>query len=280
MQRQRLWHALLLALSISVGFLADVARSAAGPATPPIAGRMPDEVTVAAGEFWYGDDGGEEDERPARRLQLATFYIDHTEVTVAAYARCVAAGRCRAVASAAKEGRFPVVGVSFDDAAAYCAFVGRRLPTEQEWEKAARGVDARTFPWGNEFSCLRGNFGNFGGDGRCAEDGAPGAPVAVGSFGSGASPYGALDMAGNVWEWVDGRYGYTPDRGGTSPTAELRVIRGGGCCSILGLPRVSNRLALPKSYHDVDIGFRCARSAAPAPQPPTGQATPRSDGGR
>ncbi len=280
MQGQRLWHAIWLAISISAGYLADAAGSAAGPATPSVPGRMPDEVTVAAGEFWYGDDSGEEDERPARRLQLPTFHIDHTEVTVAAYARCVAAGRCRAAASTAKEGRLPVVDVSFDDAAAYCAFVGRRLPTEQEWEKAARGVDARTFPWGSEFSCLRGNFGNFGGDGRCAEDGAPGTPVAVGSFGSGASPYGALDMAGNVWEWVEGRYGYVADRGGTSPVTELRVIRGGGCCSILGLPRVSNRLALPRSYRDVDIGFRCARSAAPVPQPSAEQPKPRSDGGR
>ena len=146
--------------------------------------------------------------------------------------------------------------------------------------KSRTGRRCPTFPWGSEFSCLRGNFGNFGGDGRCAEDGAPGTPVAVGSFGSGASPYGALDMAGNVWEWVEGRYGYVADRGGTSPVTELRVIRGGGCCSILGLPRVSNRLALPRSYRDVDIGFRCARGAAPVPQPSAEQPKPRSDGGR
>ncbi len=256
------------------GLLAVATPAAAEPTMGSAASRQPDEITVAAGEFWYGDDHGEEDERPARRILLPLFYIDHTEVTVAAYARCVAAGKCRAASSqtAAGDGRLPVVGVSHDDAVAYCAFVGRRLPTEPEWEKAARGVDARTYPWGNEFSCARGNFGNFGGDGRCAEDGAPGKPVPVGSFGGGASPYGALDLAGNVWEWVDGRYGFAPDRADRSPqtaAAELRVIRGGGCCSILGLPRASNRLALPRGYRDVDIGFRCARSAGlPTPATP------------
>ena len=127
------------------------------------------------------------------------------------------------------------------------------------------------------------NFGNFGGDGRCAAEGAPGRPVAVGSFPSGASPYGALDMAGNVWEWVADRYrvdAYARAPGGPAaepsgqpqpqpatgrPAPVSRVLRGGGCCSIFGLPRAADRLALPEDYRDVDIGFRCARGvAAPA----------------
>ena len=224
---------------------------------------------VPAGEFFYGDDQGEPDEKPRRKLTLPAFFIDHVEVTVAAYARCVAEKRCAPVAAPnapanAKDGaagQLPVVGVSFSEASAYCAFAGKRLPTETEWEKVARGEQGRRFPWGDVFDCARGNFGTFAGDGRCAEEGAPGRPVAVGSFPGGASPYGALDLAGNVWEWVDGRYDYAP-----LARSELRVLRGGGCCSIFGLPRASDRLALPLGYRDVDIGFRCARNAVTAPE--------------
>jgi serine/threonine-protein kinase len=228
---------------------------------------------VPAGEFIFGDDEGEPDERPARKLTLPAFFIDHVEVTVSAYERCASAKRCPAAAASSQGAtgdELPVVGVSFSDASAYCTFAGKRLPTELEWEKAARGADGRRYPWGDAFECGRGNFGNFGGDGRCAEEGAPGRPVAVGRFASGASPYGALDLAGNVWEWVDGRYDYAP-----LARPELRVLRGGGCCSIFGLPRASDRLALPLGYRDVDIGFRCARSmaATPAqvPHPPRGR---------
>lgn len=218
------------------------------------------EVLIPAGEFVYGDSQGEEDERPTRRMVLPAFWIDRTEVTAAAYAACVAARSCRAAASPAQDGRLPAVGIGFHDAATYCAFVGKRLPTEFEWEKAARGSDARTYPWGHELSCERGNFGNFAGDGRCAEEGAPGRPLPVGSFPSGASPYGVLDMAGNVAEWVEGRAGAIVARTIGISEGELRVLRGGGCCSILGLPRASNRMVLPAGYRDVDIGFRCART--------------------
>ena len=256
------------------------------PSGAPDAG--PDMVLVPAGEFARGDDGGEPDERPRRRLTLAGFALDRTEVTVGAYKQCMAAGACekRDLPASEKDAALPVTGVSWNDAARYCAFAGKRLPTEAEWEKAARGPDGRRYPWGDAFSCARGNFGTYGGDGRCAEEGAPGAPRAVGSFPDGASPYGALDLAGNVWEWVADRYdpGYyrrapahdpigplgppgpagSPGPAGAPRPAppELRVLRGGGCCSIFGLPRAADRLALPEDYRDVDIGFRCARGAA------------------
>jgi formylglycine-generating enzyme required for sulfatase activity len=260
------------ATSVLLGTLLGGLSTALAPS--PIVAAEPAEKTieemdlVPAGEFVYGDDKGDLDERPARKLYLPAFLIDHHEVTAREYGRCVAAGRCAAPPSPASStargesarANLPVAAVSFHDAAAYCAFVGKRLPTEQEWEKAARGPTGRRFPWGDDFECGRGNFGNFGGDGRCAEDGAPGRPVAVGSFKSGASPYGPLDLAGNVWEWVDGRYDYAPLL--RAEMGALRVLRGGGCCSIFGLPRASDRLALPAAYRDVDIGFRCARSAA------------------
>ena len=232
-----------------------------------------DMVPVPAGPFLRGDDGGEADERPRRRLVLSAFVIDRTEVSRGAYAACVVAGRCPPPAGGPGAADLPVTGVTWDEARAFCAFVGKRLPTEAEWEKAARGGDGRRYPWGEEFSCARGNFGSFDGEGRCAAEGAPGRPVPVGQAPRGASPYGALDMAGNVWEWVADRYDAryyaraTPlDPRGPEESPQnrdarevRRVLRGGGCCSIFGLPRTSDRLALPGSYQDVDIGFHCAR---------------------
>jgi serine/threonine-protein kinase len=238
-------------------------------------------VVVPAGEFVRGDAEGEPDERPPQRVQLPAFAIDRTEVTVESYSECVQKNACRPPggpkAPAGAPAGLPVVNVSWQDAAAYCAFAGKRLPTEAEWEKAARGTDGRRYPWGSEFSCARGNFGNYAGDGRCADEGAPGHPVPVGSFPSGASPYGALDMAGNVWEWVADQYApdaYKAYKRPPPPLAQARVadeklagnkgaprvLHGGGCCSIFGLPRSADRLALPPTYRDSDIGFRCARS--------------------
>lgn len=230
------------------------------------------QVLIPAGPFLRGDEAGEPDERPSRRVHLSAFSIDRTEVSRAAYGACVAAGKCRPPAAQGQGGGdLPVVGVTWHDAAAYCAFAGGRLPTEAEWEKAARGTDGRRYPWGDDLACHRANFGCFGGDGRCAEYGAPGHPVPVGSYPAGASPYGVLDMAGNVWEWVADRYalryyGRAPSQDPKGPAAadppgapERRVLRGGGCCSIFGLPRTTDRLGLPADYHDVDIGFRCAR---------------------
>jgi formylglycine-generating enzyme required for sulfatase activity len=260
-----------------------------GGAVARAAALDPPMVVVPAGPFVRGDDAGESDERPQRRIDLPAFAIDRTEVTREAYSDCVAKGACRppavppgTFAPAAQAAGVPVVYVSWQDAAAYCAWVGKRLPSEAEWEKTARSTDGRRYPWGNEFSCARGNFGNFAGDGRCADEGAKGHPVPVGSFPSGASPYGALDLAGNVWEWVADAYAAdayqhpparppaVPDQARKKPS-ERRVLRGGGCCSIFGLPRSADRLALPPTYRDNDIGFRCAKdlAAPPRPAPPT-----------
>lgn len=221
---------------------------------------------VPGGAFFMGSEV-ETDERPVRRVHLPTFYIDRTEVTREGYARCVAAAACRPLPgldSSGTRARLPVTQVSWDDATVYCHFVHARLPTEAEWEKAARGLDGRVYPWGNELDCRRGNFGNFEGEGRCPAN--PGRPVPVGSFADGASPYGVLDLAGNVWEWVADAYGdLAGSRGAASDQKpklqrKLRVVRGGACCSMFALPRAANRVAFPQDYRDVDLGFRCARS--------------------
>ena len=121
------------------------------------------------------------------------------------------------------EAKLPVTGVDWNDAQAYCKFAGGRLPSEVEWEKAARGTDGREYPWGNDIDCTRANWGNFEGEGPCAGKN-PGHPVAVGQYPTGASPYGLLDMGGNVWEWVADKYDEDPGR---------RVVRGGSCCTLL-----------------------------------------------
>jgi formylglycine-generating enzyme required for sulfatase activity len=228
---------------------------------------------VPGGTFMMGDASAQPDERPAHPVAVSPFFIDLTEVTRGAYAHCVAAGACTAASTYPDEGGddTPVVGVDWHQATAYCTFAGGRLPTEAEWEKAARGTDARTYPWGNELDCARGNFGNWRGEGYCAGAvTAPGHPVRVGSTPAGASPYGALDMAGNVWEWVADNYDANAYRatsaripvdpvGPAKPDGDSgRVVRGGSCCSYFILPRTGNRLRFPPDYRDTDLGMRCA----------------------
>jgi formylglycine-generating enzyme required for sulfatase activity len=224
----------------------------------------PDRVVIPGGPFTQGSTRGDEDERPVRKVVVKTFAIDRTEVTRGDYALCVSAGRCKpapspagaAAASAAAvpppaagaDSKLPVTGVDWSEAQAYCRFAGGRLPTEAEWEKAARGTDGREYPWGNAADCTRANWGNFEGEGPCAGKN-PGHPVAVGQYPSGASPYGALDLGGNVWEWVADKYDDEPGR---------RVVRGGSCCSYFVGPRAANRNAWAPEHRDADLGFRCA----------------------
>jgi eukaryotic-like serine/threonine-protein kinase len=230
-----------------------------------------DRVMIPAGPFTQGSTKGDEDERPMRKVTLKAFAIDRTEVTRGDYAACVAAHRCKPVvvpaaapgppavaasgdpsavvsSSAADDPKLPVTGVDWSDAQAYCRFAGGRLPTESEWEKAARGTDGREYPWGAEADCARGNWGTFDGEGPCAGKN-PGHPVPVGRYPNGASPYGVLDLGGNVWEWVADKYDEDPKR---------RVVRGGSCCSYFVAPRAANRNAWAPDHRDEDLGFRCA----------------------
>ena len=220
---------------------------AAAPTTTRSIGR-PDRVVIPTGSFVRGSTEAL-DERPVVTKRLGRYRIDRTEVTRAMYARCVRAKRCKKPDIALDEfPDRPMTHVSWHDARAYCAFAGGRLPTEDEWEKAARGSEGLTFPWGNDADCDKGNWGNFDGEGPCAGKN-PGHPTDVGAFPQGASPYGVLDMGGNVWEWVQNRYEHESGR---------RVVRGGSCCSYFVEPRAANRNAWAPTYKDGDLGFRCA----------------------
>jgi formylglycine-generating enzyme required for sulfatase activity len=227
--------------------------SAAIVATAAHANRPAHErVTIPAGPFTAGSTRGDEDERPVRKVTVKAFAIDRTEVTRGDYAACVAAGHCKAATEKAAadgpEARFPITGVDWNDAQAYCKFAGGRLPSEVEWEKAARGTDGREYPWGNDIDCAHANWGSFEGEGPCAGKN-PGHPVAVGQYPTGASPYGLLDMGGNVWESVADKYDEDPGR---------RVVRGGSCCTFFVGPRAPNRNAWAPDRRDGDLGFRCA----------------------
>ncbi|MCD6499906.1 MAG: formylglycine-generating enzyme family protein [Deltaproteobacteria bacterium] len=221
-------------------------------------------IRIPAGPFWMGSDTDQRDERPRQRLSLPQFWMQRHEVTWTDYCACVQAHACRPPSHHGPIGpNLPVTGLSFDDAAAYCGHIHMRLPTEREWEKAAAGPRGLRFPWGNKADCKKANYGNFQDQGPCHGKN-PGRPAPVESYPQGASPYGIMDMAGNVWEWTTPVVAKGNDKriddNDKQETfrADLAVARGGSCCSVFLLPRCANRLPLPRTYRDGDIGFRCA----------------------
>jgi formylglycine-generating enzyme required for sulfatase activity len=230
---------------------------------------LSDMVVVPAGKFDMGCDSGciDADEQPLHKVYLDEFYIDIYEVTNAKYAECVDAGVCDPPAyknsyshnnyyGKPTYDNYPVIYVDWDMAGTYCAWRGKRLPTEAEWEKAARGTDGRIYPWGSHsVTCKYAN----GDNDLCGLSD----PNAVGSYPDGASPYGALDMAGNVWEWVydwykANYYTSSPSNNPTGPSSgTYRVIRGGGWGSINGLLTFYRNGTNEPSKVSVTIGFRC-----------------------
>jgi formylglycine-generating enzyme required for sulfatase activity len=210
----------------------------------------------------------------AHPVTLSTFDMDRTEVTVADYARCASAGVCAPADLTPDDARFgrpelPVTHVRFEDATSYCAWAGGRLPTEAEWEYAARGAEGREFPWGTVYNPHLANHGAWAADRTDASDGFAGlAPV--GSFPDGATPLGLLDMAGNVGEWVADVLLTDPASGHplpyesaavTNPPPNTRgggfhVVRGGsyedGAMWLRSAARSTNVLPRPAS-----VGFRC-----------------------
>jgi len=241
-------------------------------------------VLVPAGSFEMGNDDGKPDERPAHTVTLDAFYIDQYEVTNAQYAACVEAGVCDPPSRTDSETRlsyygdpqyddYPVVGVTWSAARTYCQWRGARLPTEAEWEKAARGTEGYLYPWGDEFDPSRLNYCDLNCDDCCGipwadlqhDDGyADTAPV--GSYPDGASPYGVYDLAGNVWEWVadwydQGYYAISPAENPAGPSSGVqRVMRGGGIFEEAYYTRATMRRRFMPDVYSTSVGFRCARS--------------------
>ncbi|MFN2165522.1 MAG: formylglycine-generating enzyme family protein [Anaerolineae bacterium] len=200
-------------------------------------------------------------ESPHHSVTLDGFWIDRTEVTNVQYRLCTAGGGCRESQLAnnpAYNGEdYPVAGIPWQGAADYCAWAGGRLPTEAEWEYAARGPDGTLYPWGNEFNCTGGNFWD---DATGCDDGYP-EPAPVGSFPGGVSWCGALDMAGNVWEWVSDAYGAYPAAAQMNPTGPVsgsdRILRGGSWGYHQPFVRTAYRYRVAPSADYLAVGFRC-----------------------
>jgi formylglycine-generating enzyme len=231
---------------------------------------------------WHGADACEKpfvNELEQHEVTLSAFFIDRTEVTVAAYRRCVELGRCTAPPYASGGQRFdrpdyPVTLVSWNDANDYCRFAGGRLPTEAEWERAARGIAGRRFPWGTTFNKNLCNHGAAGLDNTDDSDGfAELAPV--GSFPAGRTPDGIDDMAGNVEEWVadaiDDFFGaHYPSTSEVNPkgasAGAFRVLRGSAYATdyLSGTAwlRGAARIFRPASERRTFRGFRCVRPVA------------------
>jgi formylglycine-generating enzyme required for sulfatase activity len=220
-------------------------------------------VFVPAGEFTMGSEGWDADEKPVHRVSLDAYYMDKFEVTTARYGRFMQEtgreppSKWKDV-NHVTDGSRPVVGVAWHDADAYCRHYGKRLPTEAEWEKAARGTDGRRFPWGNEEPTRV--QANFGATWIGYETLMP-----VGSLEAGKSPYGIYDLAGNAWEWVADWYDVnyyksSPDRNPTGPVrGGSKVARGGSWYNMLYDLRSTNRNYFGPASTFFDLGFRCAQ---------------------
>jgi formylglycine-generating enzyme required for sulfatase activity len=244
--------------------------TASDPSSEIIDEKGAEMILVPEGDFLMGSDRGAADEQPSHNVFLDAFYIDKFEVTNKLYKACVEDGKCnpprqiyffaespnRTYYDNSQYENYPVIYVDWNMAKAYCEWRGARLPTEAEWEKAARGTNGNTYSWGQGLDCQKANFQNC--VNRTSE---------VGIYGEGISPYGAYDMTGNVWEWVADWYAdnYYSNSSRDNPpgpiSGQSRVLRGGSW------PRFDvttyHRSKFAPNYNTFDIGFRCARDLIP-----------------
>jgi len=226
-------------------------------------------VYVPGDNIVIGNENDSTGVNPAHTIYIEPFYIDKYEVTNVFYHLCAEAGGCEPPKNIDSQIRpvyygniefneYPVVNVTWLMAKQYCEWRGARLPTEAEWEKAARSIDGRNYPWGDGPSCSFANYADAGG--VCVGD-----TTAIGIYIDGRSLYGAFDMSGNVSEWVNSlywTYPYLPTDGREDTTSTgLRVVRGGSWMSPLEEITTYYRLGVDPSTYDLNTGFRCARDA-------------------
>ena len=242
-----------------------------------IGGILGGMVLVPAGSFMMGSDTGGSDERPLHVVGMDAFYMDKYEVTNAQYKECVDALVCdlpdpTRLYTDTRLADHPVVYVDWEMASAYCAWRGARLPTEAEWEKAARGTELFSYPWGNDFDGKLLNYCDL----NCTESGSDRAfndgfdvTAPFGSYAGGVSPYGVHDMSGNVTEWVADWYGAdyyasSPRQNPTGPeSGTFRVLRGGSWLDNRDDVSTFKRAFINPVTATKYIGFRCARDVSP-----------------
>ena len=227
------------------------------PATTPTESM----ITIPAGWFTMGQDNQRRSNQPQRRVYLDTYTIDRTEVTNAAFAQFLAETNTQPLRGwdinlESEHGQEPVTGLLWHEAEAYCIWASKRLPTEAEWEKAARGKDARIYPWGDTWDASRAN----------TAEGSVGEVQSVGSYPLGASPYGLLDMTGNAAEWVNDYftfdyYTYAPDHNPTGPQQVLdHGLRGGSYADPAEFATTFFRNSSHSVLPNPRVGFRCAQT--------------------
>ena len=261
----------ILTVIICGGAFVQIGSVSASPDVTSTRVRAEDSMTMVfapQGTFRMGSNDEDADEQPVHDVYLDAYWIDQTEVTNRQYKKCVAAGSCTDPSQGGSFTRdkyyatdtneyadFPVIFVDWFQADEYCKWVNGRLPTEAEWEFAARGTDGRSFPMGDTVNKESANYAGFVGD-----------TTRVGAYPSGSSPYGVLDMAGNVWEWVNDWYGQdfysrSSSRNPTGPiSGRFRVLRGGSWEDDNDLLRSANRNWNEPQVSTSTWGFRCVQT--------------------
>ncbi|MCC6647512.1 MAG: SUMF1/EgtB/PvdO family nonheme iron enzyme [Polyangiaceae bacterium] len=236
-----------------------------GPPAPQAGSEWGAMVAIPGGKFKMGSEDGDPDERPAHEEEVKGFKLDETEVTVGAYARCVKEGKCTTPVTGGRcnwvggREKHPVNCVNWEQAKAFCEAAGKRLPTEVEWEYAARGgAEGRKYSWGSEEPGARACWD---GEGNDEGAGKRRGTCEVGKYAAGA--YGLRDMGGNVWEWTADVYCPYRKEGGQDTAckydAKARVYRGGGWNNVNPVSlRGALRVRGEPSGRDGDLGFRCA----------------------